>query len=220
MGTIVSEAAWANVILQKISRMKNAAVILNAVLLIAVAVLFYLHFSSGKTASKPVVKGSSKTETAATAFKIAYFEMDSIQNSFSMVKEVTSELNQKEQAMMNDLARMEKALYDKANEYQNRASAMSATESEMATNDMNQRRRSYEMQREKYQQEYQDYSIRRTNEIKQAIQEFLKEYNKSKQFSYIISNEPGFIYFRDTVYNITDDVVKGLNDKYPAKKKK
>ena len=30
----------------------------------------------------------------------------------------------------------------------------------------------------------------------------------------IISYEPGLFYYKDTAYNITEDLVKGLNEKY------
>lgn len=199
--------------------MRNASLVLNIVLFALVAVLFYLHFSSREKVGGPVVKSSSNVAPGNNNFRIAYFEMDSVTNSFAMVKDVTAELNQKEQSLMSDLSRMEKALYEKANEYQGKANTMSQQESEMATNDMAQRRKNFEAQKEKAQQEYQNYSFRKTSEIKQAIQDFLKEYNKSKGFSYIIDNEPGFIYYKDTVYNITGDLIRGLNDKYKTVKK-
>jgi outer membrane protein len=200
--------------------MKNAALILNVILLAAVAVLFYLHFSSKAKTTQPAVKSSSRVDTFNNAFRIAYFEMDSVENSFQMVKDITKDLNEKEQGYTNQLARMEKALYDKASEYENksRSGTMSQTESEFATNDMNQRKRNFDLQKDKYRQEYQNYSFRRTNEVKQAIQDFLSEYNKTRGFAYIITNEAGFMYYKDTVYNITADVVKGLNENYKKKK--
>jgi outer membrane protein len=46
----------------------------------------------------------------------------------------------------------------------------------------------------------------------------LKEYNQDKKFSYIIANEPGFIFYRDSAFNITNDVVAGLNQIFGKKK--
>jgi outer membrane protein len=201
--------------------MRNASLVFNVVLLVLVGVLFYLHFSTrSRTVESPVVKSASHPGTGNDNFRIAYFEMDSVEASFAMVKDVTDELNKKEQALTNDLSRMEKALYEKANEYQSKANNMSQTESEAATNDMVQRRRSFESQKERSQQEYQNLSFRKTNEIKQAIRDFLAQYNKTRGYSYIISNEAGFMYYTDTVYNITPDLIKGLNEQYEAKKKK
>src|SRR5690348_5479986 len=114
--------------------MRNTALLFNVVLLVLVGVLFYLHFSSHTRASEPVVKSAAHMDTSKGDFRIAYFEMDSVEASFAMVKDVTDELNKKEQALTNDLSKMEKALYDKANEYQSKANNMSQTESEAATN--------------------------------------------------------------------------------------
>ena len=66
--------------------------------------------------------------------------------------------------------------------------------------------------------EYSDFVMRRQNEIKTKIEAFLKEYNKTKDYSYIVSYEQGLFYYRDTAYNITADVIKGLNASYKTKK--
>jgi outer membrane protein len=198
--------------------MKNAGLILNIILLVAVAVLFYLHFSSKEKTVSPVVR-SAATDTSRSRndFRIAYFELDSIESSFAMVKDITKDLNEKEQQLTNQLSRMEKNLYDKAGEYQSKAKTMSQTESEMATNDINRMKKDFEDQKDRSRQEYQNYSFRRTNEVKQAIQDFLADYNKTRGYAYIISNESGFMYYKDTIYNITADVVKGLNERYKKK---
>jgi len=54
--------------------------------------------------------------------------------------------------------------------------------------------------------------------LKKAIEEFISEYNKEKQYTYIVSYEQGLFYYKDTVFNITADLVKGLNQQYKAKK--
>ncbi|MEY2639710.1 MAG: hypothetical protein RIR90_1192, partial [Bacteroidota bacterium] len=49
---------------------------------------------------------------------------------------------------------------------------------------------------------------------KKKIEDYLKVYNAQKGYAYIFSSAPEFMYFKDTVYNITDEVVKGLNQQY------
>jgi hypothetical protein len=70
--------------------------ILNIVLVIAVGVLFYLHFAS-PASSQTAVAGGAK-QVPAGSFKIAYFETDSIQNHFDYYKEIVAELDAKNQA--------------------------------------------------------------------------------------------------------------------------
>ena len=68
-------------------------------------------------------------------------------------------------------------------------------------------------------QGYNNYMMTKQNEIKSKIEEFLKEYNSTRHYTYIVSYEQGLFYYRDSAYNITSDVVKGLNDKYKPTKK-
>lgn len=68
-------------------------------------------------------------------------------------------------------------------------------------------------------QELQDESIRKIQDVKKTIEDFLKEYNKGKNFSYILSSSSDIIYLKDTAYNITSDLIEGLNKNYKEKKK-
>ncbi len=55
--------------------------------------------------------------------------------------------------------------------------------------------------------------------IRKKIEEFLRDYNKQKNYSYIIEYDPNsFIYTKDTVYNITSELVDGLNSAYKKTK--
>jgi outer membrane protein len=54
--------------------------------------------------------------------------------------------------------------------------------------------------------------------IRRKIEDFLRDYNKQRNYSYIIEYDPNsFIYTKDSVYNITPDLVEGLNAAYKKK---
>ncbi|MFL5789063.1 MAG: OmpH family outer membrane protein [Flavisolibacter sp.] len=197
--------------------MKSGVLILNVILLILVGVLFYLHFSSKE---KPAITlaSNNKTDNASVPFRIAYFEMDSISNSFAMVKDVKNELSKEEDKMNSNLSHLQKLYNDKLAQYQSQATQMNQVQSEQANRDMLQLQESIRGQKQDMDQKYQDLYMRKMQDVKSKIEDFLKEYNKTKGYSYIFSNEPGFIYYRDTVYNITRDLVKGLNEQYQKKK--
>ncbi|MBD0332524.1 MAG: OmpH family outer membrane protein [Chitinophagaceae bacterium] len=196
--------------------MKNALLVINVVLLVAVGILFYLYFSAKKT-SGPGTVTTKVSHAAQNKFAIACFEMDSLTNSFEMIKDVKNELRKREEAINSELSKMEKAYRDRATYYQKQAPAMNQQQSESATRDMMQLQQAIQNKKQTLEQEYQDLYMRKMKEVKTKVEEFLKDYNKSKGYSYIISNEPGFIYYRDTVFDITEDVVKGLNALYSKK---
>jgi outer membrane protein len=198
--------------------MKNGILILNAVLLVLVGVLFYLHFSSNSNKTT-VKKSDTKTAQNTTPdFKIAYFEMDSLESSFAMVKDVKSELGKKEESINGELERLERTYRNKAAQYQSQAQTMTQVQSEMATRDMMQLQQNMQSRKQQLDQEYQDFYMRKMKDVKTRIEDYLKQYNAQKGYTYIFAYEPGLFYYRDTTYNITADVVKGLNDQYKKKK--
>lgn len=194
--------------------MNRGLLLFNVVLLVLIGVLFYLHFASAK---KEAPQKAKVDAPPAKEFKIAYFEMDSLEASFAMVKDVKSELARKEEAINTELSRLEKTYRDKANHYQSQASTMSQVQSEMATRDMMQLQQNMQNRKASLDQEYQDFYMRKMRDVKNRIEEYLKDYNTNKGYSYIFAYEPGLFYYRDTMYNITNDVVKGLNDGYKKK---
>ncbi len=197
--------------------MKRGLLALNILLLISVGVLFYLHFRE-KRYYGTAANHFSQKELPSSPVLIAYFEIDSVSEHFNMVKDVRAELDKKQDSMNTELERLDKSYRDKMNEYQGKASSMSQVQSESATQDMLKMQDYIKNRKQELDQKYNDLVTRRMNTVKAKIEEFLKEYNKDKKYTYIISYEPGLFYYKDPAYNITDDVVKGLNEMYKTKK--
>jgi len=197
--------------------MKSGVLVFNIVLLVLVGVLFYLHFST----KAPSVLNSGKAQVASSntnnGFRIAYFELDSITNSFAMVKDVKNELNREEDKMNGEMNQWQKKYNDKLALYQSQAQQMSQVQSENANRDILQMQETIRNKKQELDQRYQNLYMQKMQEVKTKIENFLKEYNKEKGYSYIFAYEPGFIYYRDTIYNITNDLVKGLNEAYKKK---
>jgi outer membrane protein len=206
--------------LQKKNGMKNGLLVLNIILTIAVGYLLYAQLSS-KKADPAVARLSIKdSATDNKSFRIAYFEMDSVEANFNMVKDVKAELSKKEETINTELDRMDKSYREKVSSYQQKAKAQSMTQvqSEMATQDLMNAQEQMKNQKQALDQEYNDFMMRRMKDVKTKIEEFLKEYNKTKNYSYIVSYEQGLFYYKDTAYNITSDVIRGLNEMYKSKK--
>ena len=193
--------------------MKNALYIINGILLIAVGVLFYLFLTEKKNSS--VIKSSTWIDTSKTPTRIAYFEWDSIENQ-KFYKDMQDELNRKNE----EIGKKKMALsqqYQSRLDFYNKKN-MSQVESEQAAQDMRNLEQGLRSEADKLDQNLNDYVVRKKVEFNDKIRDFLKEYNQNKKFSYIIANEPGFIFYRDSAFNITADVVKGLNQIFSKKK--
>jgi outer membrane protein len=198
--------------------MKNGLLIWNVLLTIAAGYLLIAHLGSKKGTS-PVSKGTSKDTVGMKDVRIAYFEMDSVETHFEMVKEVTNEVNKKEEAMNSELDRLGREYQNKLVFYQNKQKEMTQPEYEAAAMDLKKFEQAITTRKQALEQEYVDFNTRSKKAIISKIEEFIKEYNATRNYTYIIAEEPGLFYYKDTAYNITADVVKGLNAAHkPAKK--
>jgi outer membrane protein len=206
-----------NVILHKTSLlMKNGLLVLNAVLVVLVGVLFYLHFSSRKETAT-VKAASANTNNGNNAFRIAYIDVDSLQKNCKMFKDIDAELSRREESANTEIQRMEKALRDRYAYYQSNQQ-MTQVQSEQASYELQQMKANMDNKTRNLQQDYQDYKVRRMKDVRDKIDEFLKDYNKDRRYSYIMAYEPNIFYYRDTLYDITKDVIQALNNGYNQKK--
>lgn len=195
--------------------MKNFTLGLNILLVVAVGVLFYLHFSS-PSANHAIITGTK--EVPSGNFKIAYFETDSIQTQFEYFKEVSGELQAKDQANAKILGDMKSTFAAKYQELQKVASSLSQAELANKQQELMQMEKTFQGKEKMMSDEMQDEQFRKMQDVKKKIEDYLKEYNKDKGYSYILSSSPDLMYLKDTAYNITSDVIRGLNALYKKKK--
>lgn len=202
--------------------MKNGLVVLNLILLVAVGILFYLHFSSEKnsmaTEKKSEQKDSMGSATSPNSCRIAYFEMDSVAANFEMAKEMQNELEKKEDTINMEMTRLQNSYQQKYINLQQHKSSMNNAQLEAATNELGQLDQTIRNTKTRLDQEYQNYYVQTKQEIFTMIRKFCAEYNKDKKYAIIISNEPGLIFYKDSTLEITSDLLKGLNEMYGKKK--
>lgn len=205
----------------KMSLMKNGMLLWNVVLSLVAGFLLFKQFgpSSGKGPGSNKVQGGDAVKNNRQ-FTMAYFEMDSVAASFDLVKEVKTELAKKENEISAEVEKLTRTFQQRYGELQNKAQGgtMSQAEIDAASQELKKMDDDIKARKSQLDQEYSNLMVSRQNDIKNKIEAFLKEYNQTKNYSYIISYEQGLFYFRDTAYNITADVVKGLNRFYLKEK--
>jgi len=193
--------------------MKNLSLILSSLALAGVAILLFLRFKESGNGEKKI--GISTKSEGHTHGQIGYFEMDSLEQHYDYIKEVRSQLKRQEDEINAELNGMKKSYMGRIQQLQQKASTMSQQEGESAQAEINQMQMNLQQQEAKLSQELQEKQFKMMQEINNKIAEFLKGYNENKHFAYIISHSPGdFVYYSDSAFNITTDLIKGLNSSY------
>jgi outer membrane protein len=197
--------------------MKNISTILSILALVLVGVLFYLHFSQGGKQTKVSANPEKSTQNN---FRIAYFDIDSLQEHYEYFKDVSGDIKKKENSMnaeLNDLT----AKYQRTiRKWQEKGNNITQSEGEAAQREVGLLQQQYQQRKGELEQEMQKLQVDRMSELRKQVEDFLKDYNKDKAYAYILGYEPGFIvYYKDSAYNITSDLITGLNAQYKEKKK-
>ncbi|HMK26542.1 MAG TPA: OmpH family outer membrane protein [Chitinophagaceae bacterium] len=197
--------------------MKNGLLIWNVVLSLVAGLLLFLQFGPKKH-NRDYIKDSVKDTTTNHHFQIAYFEMDSVEANYNMVKDVKAEIDAKDIEYNNSQNQLDQIYKNKYNEYASKSS-MTPEETEAAQNVLKQLGESLKNQKQDLDLKYNDFKMRKMLEVKKKIEEFIKEFNKTRNYSFIVAADTGLFYYKDSVYNITAEVVKGLNENYKPQKK-
>ena len=119
--------------------MKIGLLVWNVLLTIAAGYLLITHFTRKK--DDPIVKDWKQDSLSASQpFRLAYFEMDSVQANAYMVKDVQAEIEKREKEYSGQLSQYEAAYRNKLQEYQQkeRAGTMTQADYERAQLDLKQ----------------------------------------------------------------------------------
>lgn len=198
--------------------MKKFLLITNIILILAVAYLYYEHYKyidadiHGKEIDKAAVQNS---------FKIAYFELDSLENNYDYYKEVKDYLTKKDQNNTEQLNAIRNKYQTKLKEYQQKGSTLSQNEQSDYEQQLMQLQSDYQQTEQSLSNDFNAETAEKLQGVKNKIQDFLKGYCAAKGLAYVFAtSESDFIYYKDTVRNITPDVIQGLNEAYQKEKNK
>ncbi|MCA0397758.1 MAG: OmpH family outer membrane protein [Bacteroidetes bacterium] len=195
--------------------MKQLSIVLSAVAIALSGYAIYKTSTPVKEAVKPAATDAG--EKPSGDFRIAYFDIDSLQNKYEFFKDALGELKVKEEAMNNELASMEKNYQKKISEWQKKGPSMSQSEADAVQREYAQMQQNYQQRRLSLEQQLETLKMDYKKNIKTKIEGYLKEFNKNKGYSFIMSYEPELMFYKDTVYNITNQLIDGLNAEYKKK---
>ena len=198
--------------------MKNVLLIINVVLIGLVGYLYYLHFNTPAKSETHVSKGNTGSGLIESS-KVAYIDLDSLQNNYVYYKKIKADFERKQSAANDEIGGMQKKYQTRAMQLQQKGSTMNQQEQEAAMQEINKMQQDLQARKQEIDNDLYNYNSKMKEDILTRIQNFLKNYNKDGKYSYIFSYEPGFMFYKDSTLNITPDVITGLNSLYSENKK-
>ena len=175
--------------------------------------------SCNNAAPKMDDKPTANDSTASGSLKIAYVEVDSLMTQYEFCKEFTLILQKKSTNARNTLNSKGQALQNAMSNFQQKLQNNGFTSREQAE--------SQQAAIQRQQQSLQELQARLENELasetnkynealRDSLQHFLMDYNKTKKFDLILTKQGDNILYASKRFDITNDVINGLNKRYKS----
>jgi outer membrane protein len=195
--------------------MKKTPIILAILaLLVSVAALLVTLVSGNK---KPVETEPDPGQTAV-AGDIVFIKIDSLLMNYDMYNDLMSAFQTKYQASQDELQKKSRQLESDAKSFENQINKGLLTRSAAEQQQQNLLRRQENLQNEanNKQLELQEEEYVLNNQVLDAIQTFLAKYNEEHQFALILttSGATNVVMEGNRGLDITNEVVRGLNEEY------
>jgi len=195
--------------------MKKVNLTLNIVLLLAVAVLYVLHFTGNKTDN---TVSSEDSRITAGSGDIVYINLDTLVNQYDMYNDLRTELESKVSAIDNDLNKKGRALENDAKSFEEKMQKglLTYSQAESMRNDLMTRDQELRNLSQQKQMELANEESVMYNRVMDAIKTYVDNYNKEKQYSLILTTTAATnsVINGEQGRNITNEIINGLNQEY------
>lgn len=197
--------------------MNKIHTIIEAVLAIAVIVLFIIFFSGKSRNTKaPVMQGTEKSGT----LPVAYVRMDSLTAQYEYYQAVTEKLQKQAEEHRIQLSSKATALQKAAQDFERRMRTnafISAEAQQKEQNRLLQMQQSGQQMEIELSQKFATQQQLMLEDVQKTIREQVADFNKSHNYALILSNIglENILYGQEAM-DITDELIKYLNERYKA----
>jgi outer membrane protein len=147
--------------------------------------------------------------------KIAYVNTDSLLEHYDFYIKSKKEMQEQEEKNSTSLNNQAQALQREYEDAQARVGSMTAAQAESVQASLQRKQQSLMQQKEKLSEEFGASMQKMTDDLTNKMHSYLKEYNKSKHYDYILGYQKGSgILYAESELEITDEVRKGMNEAY------
>ena len=164
-------------------------------------------------------KANASAKAAAGDMKIAYVEVDSIMSQYKFCKEYSLILQKKGQNIQNTLAQKQHALQAAAANFQQKVqqNAYTREQAEGVNASLQKQNNDLQILNQRLSAEFQNETDQFNKALRDSIQHYLASYNKDKKYSIIFSKQGDNLLYADKAYDITNEIIAGLNKAYKGK---
>lgn len=192
---------------------------IEAVLAVAVVILFVLQFSGSKKSSNTDATVSEGGAMSGEVMPMAYIDVDSLMSNYTYSIDLNEQITKKFENSRANLTERLRKLQAEAAEFQRKYETNAFLTRERAESEaqrLQKKQEDYQGLEAKLSQELNEEQFRMNEELRNTIITQLREFNKGKGYQLVYGKINDNILYADDVYNITSEVIEFLNKQYAA----
>lgn len=194
---------------------------LKVILSVAVAAIICACNATGNTSTQAA--NTAEAGVTAAQGSIVYIQLDSLINQYDMFNDLRSELENKAQAIQDDLTKKGRSFESAAKDFQTKIEKGLLTRSQAEEQQQRLAERQQNLQNLSQQKQYElaEEEAVMSRRVMDAVQTFLAKYNQEKGYAMIITSSAATntVIAANPALDITQDVLTGLNNEYIKSKK-
>ena len=166
--------------------------------------------------SKSADEQPAQAQNAPAELKIAYVEVDSIMTQYQFCKDYTEILKKKGQNIEATIQQKGQALQTAANNFQAKIQQNAYTREQAQAIQASLQKQNNDLQglQQRLGAEFQEEQDSYNKALHDSISSYLNRYNKDKKYSIIFSKSGDNLLYCDKAYDVTKEVIAGLNKAY------
>lgn len=169
-----------------------------------------------------IISCNKETKTTeAAAFKTAYIDTSKLMEEYTEAKDVAEKYKSKSDEAAKKLEVQEANFKSDADYFQKNAQANGQAWAQQKGAELQQRQQQLQYAAQTMAQQLQASHATEMDTLVKSVKQFIKDYGKEKGYDYVYGtgDAASVLYAKDS-YDITNEVVKLLNDKYSSAAKK
>lgn len=195
--------------------MKNISLILNAVLLVAVGVLYYLQFSGKKSSAET----GSEASFDIGELKVAYINSDTVLEHYDYLKASAEVLEAKKKKVEQDYINRAQSLQNEIAAYQRNMNNMTVGQVRAVEEDLGKKQQNLQLYEQSLTQELMNDQAKLNKELYERVTAFLKKYGAERGLHIVLKLDTSSdVLYGIEALDITQDVINGLNTAYASEK--
>lgn len=202
--------------------MKTLQTYTTLALVVAVAVLFYLQFSSSNSGTSAA--GNSLSDSLSNpgeGLKVAYVNGDSMMSNYGLMKDLEAKFIQDNMVRESKLKAAQSSLELQFRNYQNELSTLTSRERLKKEEQLQKAQQQLMADQQELGQNAALQEAEMYNQIQDSLQAFFKEFGKELGVDFVLATQKGSgILFANPALDVTGPAIEKLNKRYQTGKTK